>query len=66
MAGKRCAVFIVQGSKTGTGRPEQPLLFFSLIHITHHTSHHTHPQKEQRRKKERERHRESKGSQEKE
>lgn len=63
MADKRCAVFLVQGSKSGTGQPEQPLLFFSLIHITHHI---IHPQKEQRRKRERGKHRESKGSQERE
>lgn len=49
MADKRCAVFIVQGSKTGTGRPEQPLLFFSLIHITHHIIH-THKRSREERK----------------
>lgn len=50
MADKRCAVFIVQGSKTGTGRPEQPLLFFSLIHITHHIIH-THRRSREERKR---------------
>lgn len=50
MADKRCAVFIVQGSKTGTGRPEQPLLFSSLIHITHHIIH-THRRSREERKR---------------
>lgn len=63
MADKRCAVFIVQGSKSGTGRPEQPLLFSSLIHITHHIIH-TH--RRSREERERGKHRESKGSQERE
>lgn len=50
MADKRCAVFIVQGSKSGTGRPEQPLLFSSLIHITHHIIH-THRRSSEERKR---------------
>lgn len=50
MADKRCAVFIVQGSKTGTGRPEQLLLFSSLIHITHHIIHTHRKSREERQR----------------